>query len=506
MSTGVTIPGSPAEHRDLIYWMERVLKELENVRAAPDADAVHDLRVAIRRCRSVAAVIEQVDPDPAWPEMRRLGKKLFRQLGELRDTQVLEDWAKKLAEETDPVRQQLLSMLEAREDELRQATQRVEAKFDQKAWRRLERSLRRRARMVTPDGPVAESLALERLEATRELHTKALRTERPRPWHELRIGVKRFRYTVEGLLPARYQLWSEDLKRVQDLLGDVHDLDVLSMKVAKVASEEPQDLRDAWAEKIQAQREQRIETYRQLTLGRTSLWLLWRQGLPHGATLEAADAARLRVIARALDANALRTSQVSRLAVRLHDGLVRAHAAPVFQATELRKLLGAAARLHGIGSGLDRKNPQKAARKYLRKMSVPGGWTDVEWNLLGLIVRYHRGALPTEKQKAYGKLAEEEQTIVRALAGVIRLARALRKCGVATEVGLRLEKSADAWLVHIPGLEDSEPAAARLAAGKYLLESCLDRPLILKLALLLPRVVELPRQSEFPQASAAASD
>jgi len=48
--------------------MDRVLKELENVRASAEADAVHDLRVAIRRCRSMASVMEEVDPDSAWPE------------------------------------------------------------------------------------------------------------------------------------------------------------------------------------------------------------------------------------------------------------------------------------------------------------------------------------------------------------------------------------------------------------------------------------------------------
>src|SRR5262252_3910745 len=109
MATGSTIAGSRAEHRGLTYWMERVLKELDKVRSSPDPDAVHDLRVAIRRCRSVAAVMEEVDPDPAWPEMRRLGRKLFRQLGELRDMQVLEEWTQRLGPESDPARERLLT-------------------------------------------------------------------------------------------------------------------------------------------------------------------------------------------------------------------------------------------------------------------------------------------------------------------------------------------------------------------------------------------------------------
>src|SRR5260370_6829122 len=84
MASITPVSGTPPEHRGLTYWMQRVLKELDSLQSAPDKDAVHDLRVAIRRCRSVASVMREVDPDPAWHEMRRLPKKLFRKLAELR--------------------------------------------------------------------------------------------------------------------------------------------------------------------------------------------------------------------------------------------------------------------------------------------------------------------------------------------------------------------------------------------------------------------------------------
>jgi CHAD domain-containing protein len=278
----------------LIYWMERTLKELEKVRVAPDPDAVHDLRVAIRRCRSVAAVMEEVDPDPAWPEMRKLGRKLFRQLGELRDNQVLQEWVAKLGDEVDPVRQRLVEELATREGELQEAALAAADKFKQKSWKKLEGSLRRRSRTVTPDGLAAECLALERLEAAKVLHARAARTEKPATWHELRIGVKRFRYTVESLLPARYEVWGNDLKHVQDLLGDVHDLDALSLAVTKAAARETEEIRARWAGRIATARHERIDTYRQLTSGKTSLWQTWRQGLPFGKRLEACAMARLR--------------------------------------------------------------------------------------------------------------------------------------------------------------------------------------------------------------------
>src|ERR1700692_4526841 len=69
------------ERRDLSESMDKVRAELDKGRSNPDPDNVHDLRVAIRRCRSVATVFEEVDPDAAWPEMRKTATKLFRALG-----------------------------------------------------------------------------------------------------------------------------------------------------------------------------------------------------------------------------------------------------------------------------------------------------------------------------------------------------------------------------------------------------------------------------------------
>src|SRR5215831_17291296 len=92
--------------------MNRLLRELRRVRKSADADAVHDLRVAIRRCRSVASVMMEVDGHRAWKAMKRLPRKLFRALGALRDLQVLEAWVKQLASGDDPLEAKLLEMLE----------------------------------------------------------------------------------------------------------------------------------------------------------------------------------------------------------------------------------------------------------------------------------------------------------------------------------------------------------------------------------------------------------
>jgi CHAD domain-containing protein len=473
------LAGIKPEHRGFSHWMNRVLVELEHLQTSPGPETVHDLRVAIRRCRSLAAVMEEIDPDPAWREMRKVARKLFRGLGAVRDAQVLEQWIKKLGPENDPLRLQLVASLESDEKQRSASALRMAAKFDEKQWASLERQLLRRVRLVPAGGLAAECLALERFEEAKELHNRALRTEKPKPWHALRIGLKRFRYTLEGFLPEHSAAWSENLKRVQDLLGDVHDLDVLSEAIENTKVASASESAKAWQEKIARERHDRVETYRQLTLGKASLWQEWRHNLPHGRRLEAAAMARVRATARAADPHSRRTAQISRIAIRVFDVLRRVQAKPAFQAAHMPRLMQAAAKLHGIDTLGDRKLSQKGTRKFLLGLTIPPNWTAAEWDLMAWAVRFHRGPEPKQKN-GFAKLSEDLQTTVRALAGVLRLARALRKSGLESAVGLRCEKSADALILSAPGLLDTAEIAARLAAAKHLVESVLDKPLILK--------------------------
>jgi hypothetical protein len=308
---------------------------------------------------------------------------------------------------------------------------------------------------------------------------------------------------VEGLLPELYESWGENLKRVQDLLGEVHDLDVLAETIARVAGDEPEEVGARWRERITAERQLRLDEYRELSMGERRLWQEWKEGLPQGDHLEAAAMARLRATAKALDASHGKAAQVTRLALRLYGELRRVKAGRPFADKQLQKVMRASARLHGIGAGLRAKSPEKAARKFLRKLPLPVGWTEAEWELLGMVVRYHRGQEPKTKEKGFGRLTKEEQQAVCAMAGVLRLARVLRKCGVESSKGLQVERSVDTLIVRAPGLEDTEASAARVAAGKHLLETVLERPLIVQTVPGVPKIVELPRREETIQAAAS---
>src|SRR5262249_40646771 len=249
---------------------------------------------------------------------------------------------------------------------------------------------------------------------------------------------------VENLLPEQYVLWSGQLKRLQDLLGEVHDLDVLAATVKKIGADAQPDLLNAWAERIGRERSQRIDTYRQAMLGRTSLWNEWGHSLPQRNRVAMAAMARLRSTARATETHPRRTAQISRISIAVFDALKRAHAAPIFGDPAMRRVSRAAARLQRVEHA-------RGGRKFLREVPMPPSWTIEEWELLASTIRYHRGAEPVAEHGAFSRLHDDEQRNVRALAGVLRLARTLRKCGVDTCTGLRAEKSTDAVILHVPG-------------------------------------------------------
>src|SRR5215467_4221880 len=189
----------------LAYWAARVLDEADKASHDFAADPVHDLRVAIRRCRSLADGFLSIDPDPAWKQMKKLGKGLFSSLGDLRDTQVMIEWVEKLSDKDDPLREILLDHLRKKESALKQNAKAAVDSFDRKRWMALNEKLAERATRVPLEGAVFQYLALERWHNAYELHRTALRNRSSVAYHQLRIGIKRFRYTAENFLPERHK-------------------------------------------------------------------------------------------------------------------------------------------------------------------------------------------------------------------------------------------------------------------------------------------------------------
>ena len=477
---GKTSSSSKHLRSGVLPWMKRVLRGCDRVQLDWNEDAVHDLRVALRRCCSMADGISRVDPDRAWHRMKRSARELFRALGNLRDAQVLEGWVRKFAPTDDPVRQLLLQRLAARRQLHRQEADEALERFDRKKWRHLAAHLAKPARAVSPDGLVAQHLALEYWKGAHDLHVQACHRRSRLAWHRVRIALKRLRYCAENFLPHRYEDWSTSLKRVQDLLGEVHDLDTLYAALRPIRRQvSPEDMA-RWEEKIASERAERLNEYRRVAKGDESVFNFWRAGLPLGAREQAAAMARLTAWAAFLDCDSRHSHHLADLALQLYDGLSAAGVHEFFREARGRRILHAAALLHDVGRSEGEKGRHKASYRLIRDLPPPLGWFADDMRWIALVARYHRGAEPRASHEGFSSMGLAEQQGLLWLAAIVRLADGLDGERDGRISRLTVQVAPEALLIRARGYVQDLFSASHLAERKHLLESVARRPVIVR--------------------------
>jgi len=498
--------------------MLRVLEECDHVSADFGPDPVHDLRVSLRRCRSLADGLMALDPDPNWKAMKKAGKRLFQRLGALRDIHIMVEWIEKLdpvqphverapspamptseqiaesipAESTphsgsgDPASQALLKILAAREQEQKLEAHAALEEFDRKQWRQWSRSLPTRAARVRLGSALFKHLALERWTEARELHSRVLRNPSQAAFHALRIGIKRFRYIVENFLPVEHKAWSNDLKEMQDQLGEVHDLDVLWATAVSCHVFPDADSRRRWHEQVLAERTHRIERYRKKMIGPDSLWQVWRAALPQGKQIQALATRRMKLWANGLDPDFPHSERVASLSLQLYDGLVANGWRPSLDSISARSSLLAAALLHDVGKSKGDKGHHKTSFDMIRAHGNPLGWKAADLQRAAVVARFHCGALPTRKHRALRDLLPDEQKTAIQLAAILRLANALDAShdGHIRRVQIESEhikaRPTEALIIAAEGYSPLGASAQTIAAERHLLETVLRRPVVLK--------------------------
>ncbi|HEX2709492.1 MAG TPA: CHAD domain-containing protein [Candidatus Deferrimicrobium sp.] len=210
---------------------------LKRAAANPASDeAVHDLRVAIRRVLAWIAVRDALlDPDRRLREARSCLKALMSPLGKLRDAHVKRDWIRRVVPEGDEPSYQYA--VQVASDVLRWEA-RVRVCLGTQSTRRL--------RLPVPKGAgglggqiEAAILApglLGKLEREVSKHLPAaLDPAHPEALHRMRLAFKKYRYAAEVLLPLFPKATEETAKRLhafQTLLGTIHDCDVILAEAA----------------------------------------------------------------------------------------------------------------------------------------------------------------------------------------------------------------------------------------------------------------------------------
>ena len=445
------------------------MEESEKVGQNFEPDPVHDLRVALRRCRSMADAFAAVDPDPGWKQLKKLGKALFGRLGALRDMQVMEEWVNDLADPEDVVGRDILKSLAEQEAQLKADAETALRAFDINHWQSLSAKLALRTRKITLGGAVFQHMAVERWDHAHQLHRRALKNRSQVSFHELRIGLKKLRYVVENFLPKRHEKWGADLRELQDLLGQVHDLDVLQGILKSRPGLTASD-RARWTAKIRAAREERLTKYRHKMAGRQSLWHQWREDLPQGDQLQQAALTRLQTWASFLDPNFAHSQHVSVLALQIYDGLVKNRL--LRPAEKARRILQAAALLHDVGLAKARRKHQKRSCRLISgKLAVPLGWTSEDLRAVAAVARYHRGALPNPQHKCLKAISGAARAAIIRLAAILRLANGLDAERDGKVRRLEVERKDGFVILRAEGYTALGPTAERVSADRYLLEA-----------------------------------
>jgi CHAD domain-containing protein len=470
----------PGEKIGLAAWMERVKVELARAQQDLDPDAVHDLRVALRRCLSIADIHMALDPLKAWGEMKKEGRRLFKRLGELRDTQIMKEWIGLLVGSQDPAGMKLAAHLGQREAQLRERASKALGCFSLKRWDRWQVRLSENSARVPLEDPVFQQFALERWQAAHEMHCQALRNRSRIAFHRLRIGLKRFRYTVENFLPQRHEAWSKDLRLFQDVLGELHDLFVLWRTALHIGALSDRDVRSHWRVRMEEESRARIQMYRAKAVGKDSIWPIWRAGLPAGPELEQAAEARIRTWASFRDPDFARTLDIADVAMQLFDGLEREQVIATGGAIDVRSALRAAAIMHNVGPPAGGKRGAKASFKQITGTAPPLGFSAATYGLAALAARYRRGAIRRPGSRHLAHLNEEQKHAVQLGAAVLCLADAFACRGDKRIRHVEVSRMTDAVVISAAGYRVDDPMARRLATARYPLEVACKAPIMIR--------------------------
>jgi len=203
--------------------------ELKRCRAEFSNEAVHDVRVALRRLLSLIQLLNSIAPRPRLRKLSRALKGQLDEFDDLRDMQVmLAEISETISElpELEKFQKHLERIEKSLLRDLRKRIKNLDLKEVTRRVRKIRESLKAGTEVdfAAPIlGSVDEAflVARQRYERVDPVH--------PATIHRLRVAFKKLRYMIEIAYPLLDDFPSEYLKQMHDyqsLMGEIQDADV----------------------------------------------------------------------------------------------------------------------------------------------------------------------------------------------------------------------------------------------------------------------------------------
>jgi CHAD domain-containing protein len=220
------------DHDRVTGLFEKVDRQLSKLSSKPQPNNIHQFRTAARRLETV---LGEVIPDQDRKQRRllKLLTKIRRRAGKVRDldVQIAALRSLKVSERPGLKTQILETMAEMRAKRERRLLDVV----DKETVREIRRRLKRERARFLDSSPNPWALAQNMLSAFTGQNDAAVNENL---LHQYRIAGKKIRYIAElaGDQPDRQHI-IEELKRMQDVLGEWHDWITLNESVRKMLPE-----------------------------------------------------------------------------------------------------------------------------------------------------------------------------------------------------------------------------------------------------------------------------
>jgi len=244
----------------------RLAFQINRTAESRDTEAVHDLRVAVRRFSQVLRLFKPYFRGKEVRKIRRELKQMMGLAGEVRNCDIaLKLMAKAERRDTTGLPPKIQNLRQEGERALIAFLRHWVERKSSKKWRGVIASTTTSNEEAFPKAPIAKTAQrmLPRMaEQFFKRGNEAAKTKAsPRELHQFRISSKKFRYTLE-LFPSLYgpplNTLLQEIRRGQRLLGDINDCETVidTLSQYRLADE----LR-SWLKKRQRRKMEQFQRY-----------------------------------------------------------------------------------------------------------------------------------------------------------------------------------------------------------------------------------------------------